>query len=779
MKALLVGVGDEWESIVARVLGTRGHQQTAALDGAGALATLTTLQPALVVVQDPLRDMSAADFCRKARQLPAGEIAVILVITNRQEELSVVLDAGATDLYPTSLGPNALEARILIAERLVIQHAKLRDRELRFRRLFESGVAGVVISDIDGNFKEANPAFLRMLGYSTDDVACGIVNWESITPPHRLVPDIEERAQLRATGFLPLLEREYLHKDGRRIAALVGSAALDGSNECISYVTNITERKQAEAALRASEERYRVLFDQSPLPKFLYDHQTRRYLMVNDAAVASYGYSRDEFLSMTLDDLQPPEDRARVVSLVASLAAGVNTLGTHRHKTKSGQLIDVDITLQKFVVAERPCVLVVALDVTERNRLEAQLRQVQKMESIGSLAGGVAHDFNNLLSVILSYSKMLTESLRPGDPMRADLEEISHAGRRAADLTRQLLAFSRQQILEPRVIDLNAVIEGVIRMLRRLVGEDVQLSVAGGLQLGSVRADPGQIEQVLMNLVVNSRDAMTDGGNVTIETANVTLDASYAAEHPGVSPGAYVMLAVTDTGVGMDAATKQRIFDPFFTTKEMGSGTGLGLATVFGIVQQSGGNIWVYSEPGVGTTIKVYLPQTDAPRDVLATDVLHVPNKRGSETILLVEDEESVRVLTRTILERQGYRVIEAQSGGDALLICEQHTATIHVLLTDVVMPRMSGRKLAERLGTLRPEMKVLYMSGYTDDSIVRHGVLESGVAFLQKPITPETLVRKLREVIDSPSGLGLIRPPSAAPGAARSMLGGGDTVAS
>ncbi len=748
MKALLVGVGAEWASIVARVLGTRGHEPVSLADGRRALEALESLKPALLVVQDPLSDMDAAEFCRRARRLAAGEDAVILVLTDRHDELAVVLDAGATDLYPTSLGPSALEARILIAERLVIQHAKLRHRELRFRRLFEAGVAGVVISDLDGNFKEANPAFLRMLGYSAEDVAGGLVNWESITPPHRLVPDIEERAQLRATGFLPLMEREYLHKDGRRIAALVGSAALEGSTECISYVTNITERKQAEAALRESEQRYRILFDRSPFPKFLYDHETRRYLMVNDAAVAGYGYSRDEFLNMTLDDLQPSE------------------VGAHRHKKKDGRIIDVSITLQEFVLADRPCVLAVALDVTARNRMETQLRQVQKMEAIGSLAGGVAHDFNNLLSVILGYSNMLTESLKPGDPMRADLEEISQAGQRAADLTRQLLAFSRQQILEPRALDLNAVIQGIAKMLRRLVGEDVELSVAAAPQLGTVRADQGQVEQVIMNLIVNSRDAMPEGGKVTIETANVVLDAGYAAAHPGVSAGPYVMLAVTDTGAGMDAATKERIFDPFFTTKEMGSGTGLGLATVFGIVQQSGGNIWVYSEPGLGTTIKVYLPQADGPCDELVAAVPEMLNTRGSETILLVEDEESVRVLTRTILERLGYRVIEAHSGGDALLICEQHTATIHVLLTDVVMPRMSGRKLAERLGTLRPEMKVLYMSGYTDDSIVRHGVLESGVAFLQKPITPETLARKLREVIDSQTGLGQLRPPSVAPGA-------------
>jgi two-component system, cell cycle sensor histidine kinase and response regulator CckA len=758
MKALLVGVGAEWESTVTRVLGMRGHEQSSIGDGRRALELLADLKPALIVVQGPLSDMGAAEFCRSARGLAAGEDAIILVITNRHDELDVVLDAGATDLYPTSLGPSALEARILIAERLVIQHAKLRDRELRFRRLFEAGVAGVVITDLDGNFKEANPAFLRMLGYCAEDVAKGVVNWERITPPHRLVPDIEERSQLRTTGFLPLMEREYLHKDGRRIAALVGSAALEGSTECISYVTNITERKQAEAALRASEERYRVLFDQSPLPKFLYDHETRRYLMVNAAAIATYGYSRDEFLSMTLDDLQPAADVGGVANLVATLEAGVNKIGAYRHKKKNGRNIDVDITLQKFFMAERPCVLAVALDTTERNRLESQLRQAQKMEAIGSLAGGVAHDFNNLLSVILSYSKMLAESLKPGDPMRADLEEISQAGRRAADLTRQLLAFSRQQLLEPRALDLNAVIHGVAKMLRRLVGEDVELSVVGNPELGTVRADQGQVEQVLVNLVVNSRDAMPEGGKLTIETANVVLDASYAADHPGVDAGPYVMLAVTDTGVGMDAATKERIFDPFFTTKEMGSGTGLGLATVFGIVQQSGGNIWVYSEPGLGTTIKVYLPKADGPCDAPVAVAPETSDTRGSETILLVEDEESVRVLTRTILERQGYRVIEAQSGGDALLICEQHTATIHLLLTDVVMPRMSGRKLAERLSTLRPAMRVLYMSGYTDDSIVRHGVLESGVAFLQKPITPEALARKLREVLDSQNGLGRVR---------------------
>lgn len=396
-------------------------------------------------------------------------------------------------------------------------------------------------------------------------------------------------------------------------------------------------------------------------------------------------------------------------------------------------------------------------ELAERERAEAalrkteeQLRQSQKMEAIGRLSGSVAHDFNNLLSVILSYADLVLSDLKPIDPLRADIESIRRAGEKAADLTLQLLAFSRQQVLAPRLVDLNEVLRESERMLHRLLGEDIQIDTHYARSLSPVKVDPSQIDQVLLNLIINARDAMPEGGRLTIETREVELDESYTNEHFGVTSGPHVMLAVSDTGIGMEKQVQARIFEPFFTTKAVGKGTGLGLSTVFGIVKQSGGNIWVYSEPGGGTTFKIYLPVAAGVSEPEPTAAPEPATLQGTETILLVEDQDEVRRVAQTILRRYGYHVIEARNAGEALLSCERHPRTIHLLLTDVVMPQLSGRELAARLLLVRPDMKVLYMSGYTENVIVHHGILDSGIAYLQKPIVPEMLARRVREVLDS-----------------------------
>ncbi len=465
-----------------------------------------------------------------------------------------------------------------------------------------------------------------------------------------------------------------------------------------------------------------------------------------EAAVAFYAPESRAAISLAVDlcirEGRPYDVEAKIITATGA-RLWVRTIGS-AVRDETGLVTSVqgsvqDITPQKVAEAQR-------------QRLEEQLRQAQKMETIGGLAGGVAHDFNNLLSVILSYSDLMAGDLKPDDPMRADLAEIQGAGLRAAELTRQLLAFSRQQALAPVVVDLSTIVEGMENMLARLIGEDVELAVVSSPDLENIRVDPGQMEQVIMNLAVNARDAMPRGGMLTIETANVVLDEGYASEHVGVTPGKHVMLAVTDAGTGIDAATQARMFEPFFTTKEQGKGTGLGLATVFGIVRQSGGTIWAYSEVGVGTTFKVYFPIVEG-AVVEAVAAPEAATLRGSETILLVEDEESVRVLLCTILRKYGYHVLEAKSGGDALVLSGGYPARIHLLVTDVVMPQMSGRELAERLQPLRSDMKVLFASGYTDDAVVRHGILDATLAFVQKPITPDAVLRKVRAVLSGATG--------------------------
>jgi len=391
-------------------------------------------------------------------------------------------------------------------------------------------------------------------------------------------------------------------------------------------------------------------------------------------------------------------------------------------------------------------------DITERKQMEQQLRQTQKMEAVGQLAGGVAHDFNNLLTVIRGHTDLLLDHIGQTDALRRNVEQIQKSSDRAVSLTRQLLAFSRKQVLQPKVLDLNAVVAEMGKMLPRLIGENISLTISAAPSLGRVKADPGQIEQVILNLAVNARDAMPQGGKLTIETANVELDETYAREHLTARPGPHVMLAVSDTGSGMDPETQSHIFEPFFTTKELGRGTGIGLATVYGIVKQSGGWIWVYSEVGKGSTFKIYLPRVDEPEKA-ETPKARLGIHRGTETVLVVEDNESLRQLTCEFLVSTGYTVLVAQDGSEAIRITEQHAGPIHLLLTDVVMPGMSGHELAQRLAILRPDIRSLYVSGYTGDAILQQGVLEEGASFLAKPFTRDALAQKVREGLEARRG--------------------------
>ena len=512
------------------------------------------------------------------------------------------------------------------------------------------------------------------------------------------------------------------------------------------------ERAAAEAALKGNEQRFRALVEHSWDAVALFGADGA-ILYGSPATTRILGYDLAEFTALNALDLIHPEDRDAVVGRLTESMANprgrVDVAARVRHKDGSWRYLEGVLTN----LLDDPSVGAIVnnyRDATERRSLEQQVIQAQKMEAIGRLAGGVAHDFNNILTAIGGYTDLLLADLPPDDPRRQDVDEIHHAADRAAALTQQLLAFSRRQVLQPKVIDLNALVANVEKLLRRLLGEDVQLATALAEDVGRVRADPGQVEQVIVNLAVNARDAMPAGGRLTIETRNVDLDAAYAADHRTVVPGPYVLIAVSDTGSGMSADTQSHMFEPFFTTKEVGKGTGLGLATVYGIVKQSGGSIWVYSELGHGTTIKVYLPRVDEPAEPLAAPAFADPKSlRGTETILLVEDEPAVRGVARQVLARQGYTVLEAPDGHTALTMVGAGGPSVDLVLTDVVMPGMSGRTLADQLRRRCPGLRVLYMSGYTDDAIVRHGMLEPGLAYLQKPFRPDALVQKVREVLN------------------------------
>jgi PAS domain S-box-containing protein len=607
-----------------------------------------------------------------------------------------------------------------------------------------------MICDTDSRITFWGGGSERLYGWSADEAEGKVAHKLLQTVFPTSLDDI--LSELYATGRW---EGEIIHttSDGRKINVastwLLHRNAHGEPLAILEVSTDITEIMLVERALRASEQRYRKLFESNPQPMWVFDSKTLRILEVNEAAVHHYGYTRDEFLAMTIKELRPAED---VELLIENLASHVNDYvasETWRHKKKDGTLIHVELSAHALEFAEHSARLVMAVDVTERYTLEAQLRQSQKMEAVGMLAGGIAHDFNNLLTAINGYAELALRTLNDDNPLARHLREIKRAGGRAAGLTRQLLAFSRKQVMRPKVIDINTVIQNLEPMLRRVISEDIELEADLGPDLGSVRADPGQLEQVIINLVINARDAMPAGGKVGIETANVLFDEEYVRTHLAVKHGPHIKLAISDTGVGMDAATRERVFEPFFTTKEAGKGTGLGLSTVYGIIKQSGGFIWVYSEPGHGTTFKIYLPRVDesSPEADLGDSGERKIN--GTETILLAEDDDAVRGLARELLEARGYHVLEAENGSAALLHIENHVGAIDMLLTDVIMPEISGSELAERALKIRPELKVLYMSGYTDKSVVHRGVIEPDVNFIQKPFSSNDLTSKVREVLD------------------------------
>lgn len=469
---------------------------------------------------------------------------------------------------------------------------------------------------------------------------------------------------------------------------------------------------------------------------------------VNRGFLELFGYERaEDLVGRPVTDLVAEESRGEV-----ELRLNSNIEGTYEvvGKRKDGTKILLEATARSHAISGRPARITALRDMTERRALEDQFRQAQKMEAVGRLAGGVAHDFNNLLTVITGFTDLLLADFGSDDPRRSDLQQVRMAADKAAGLTRQLLAFSRQQVIEPRVVNLEDVVNQTQKLLANLIGEDIDFTTQFGSTPCVVVIDPGQLEQVIMNLVVNARDAMPTGGKLTIETACVDLDANYAAVHWPATTGRYAMLAVSDTGIGMDEATQARIFEPFFTTKESGKGTGLGLATVYGIVKQSGGFIWAYGEPGKGAVFKIYFPLSEEEPSPARESQTPLAAPRGTETVMLVEDSEAVRFIARRTLEQQGYEVIEAPSGREALELAASPDRRIDLLLTDVVMPEMSGRVLAEKFATYQPNAKVLYMSGYTDDAVIRHGVLRAKTPFLQKPFTPLALAIRVREVLDA-----------------------------
>jgi two-component system, cell cycle sensor histidine kinase and response regulator CckA len=707
-----------------------------------------------------LLDLSLPDsdgletFTRVRAGAPNAPIVVLTGLADEETAARAVREGAQDYLVKGTVDGPLLWRSIRYAIERHAADLALRASEARYRHLIEGSLQGILIQG-DGIVRLANQAAANIFGLDDSASLVGRSIWPFVTLDDQ--PRLMEFARRQRQGRPVPAHYEFkaIRQDGAPIwlDCLATTVPWEGADATLLTVVDISERKRAEEELRASEERLRQLVDNIKeallvieLPSFHPLFLSRMWEQIWGIEIARAYRSPGVWLQSI-----HPDDRAAVDEGRSAIERGEPAVNVFRVVRPDDSIRWV--RARTFPVFDQNGVVyrMVGLveDITEIRQTGEQLRQAQKMEAVGRLAGGIAHDFNNLLTAILGYSDLILSDLRPDNPITADVQQIRNAGQSAASLTGQLLAFSRQQILEPQTIDVNDVMRRVDGLLRRVIGEDVELHMNLTANVAAVTADPGQLEQAIMNLAVNARDAMPGGGHLIIETEFVELDEQYAAAHPGASSGGHVMLAVSDSGVGMDDETKRRLFEPFFTTKPLGKGTGLGLATVYGIVKQSGGSIWVYSELGHGTTIKIYLPRVSGPIDAPPAATSPAVSSRGIETVLVLEDQHEPRAVVCDTLRRHGYAVLEAVSGKEALDIAARHDGIIHLLLTDVVMPDMSGRRVAQLLHDQRPDLRVIYMSGYTDDAIVRHGVLEPGLAFLQKPFSVDRLLRRVREVLD------------------------------
>jgi len=734
------------------VLRARGHAVLAATSGGEGLRMLARHPVDVAIVDIKLPDMSGLELLDAIKE--ASPHTVVIFVT-AHASIDTAIQAVNRAAFAYIEKPFAMD-HVLSTIRGGLEGAHLaralHESEERYRLVTEHIHDAVFLFDLEGRVTFANRRIEELTGYRRDEL---------VGQPLSLVLTAEgargaaaRLATVRAGHDVPFFyETELVRKDGTTLVVEVNSTSVTKDGVIVARLgaaRDITERKQAENELRQSEERFRATFEQAAVGMG-YTTLEGRWVRVNRRLCEMVGYTRDELLELTFQDITHPDDHD--LDRVAQRQLVANEIQTltreKRYLHKNGSIVWINLTVSILHETSGPAkyFMAVVQDITVSKQLEQELLHAQRMDGLGQLAGGIAHDFNNLLTVIGGRSHLMLARLPADAPLHRDAELIQKTADRAAALTRQLLAFSRKQLLQPRVVEPNDLVRNATNLLTRLIGEDIKLVFVPGPDLGRVRVDPGQFEQVIVNIAVNARDAMPQGGRLTVETSNVVLDAGYAAHHVGVEPGPYVIVAVSDTGVGMDLATQARIFEPFFTTKEPGKGTGLGLATVYGIVKQSGGHIRVDSEPGAGTTFRIYLPRTDAVLEETASADGRLP--QGRDTILIVEDEEEVRLFTREVLERAGYTVLEATDGDDAIRISRRHSGAIDMLLTDVVMPQMSGRDLAAAIAVARPETKILFMSGYTDDAIVRHGVLEAGSQFIEKPFSPQALTVKVREVLD------------------------------